>query len=121
METRRRPQEERGWSLYTFRGGRILPCGRCIVAVVNNRNRRDSRRTTEGSIVRRGLRGAGVDGRVADLRWDREIVVVVLWRGCRYAVARQGVKAVKGHNAGASPTEWERGEGENGLHNRKLE
>lgn len=50
-----------------------------------------------------------------------------LWLWCcvvsmgRYAVAGQEIRAVKRHNAGASPTEWERGEEENGLHNRKLE
>lgn len=61
-------------------------------------------------------------GGVADVKWDREVVVVVLRDGCgRYAAAAQEVKALKGHNSDASPTEWERGEGENGLHNRKPE
>lgn len=41
-QSKKSTQEERSSGLYTFRGGRILPCGRCIVTVVNNRNRRDS-------------------------------------------------------------------------------
>lgn len=50
-----------------------------------------------------------------------------LWMWCcvlcgwMSAVAGQEVRAVKRHNADAGPTEWERGEGENGLHNSKLE
>lgn len=48
-------------------------------------------------------------------------MVVVLCCVCENAIAGGEVRAVKRHNADADPTEWERGEEENGLHNSKLE
>lgn len=40
--------------------------------------------------------------------------------GACMQLLRKVLKAVKRHNADASPTEWERGEEEKDLHNSKL-